>query len=137
MRLLTHVHCKPTHFIFHSFIATMSYSLQTTFNSFTKDWADKCHVCGTPTRSSSRSNSIIQTRGFFTLKRNTNIHVFLLEHILNHQGLFNKQKTFRRLLQPSSVITKNDPPSYYSWATPCLTIGRVIRRWVRLSEVSC
>ncbi len=26
VRLLTHVHCKPTHFLFHSFIATMSYS---------------------------------------------------------------------------------------------------------------
>ncbi len=26
VRLLTHVLCKPTHFFFHSFIATMSYS---------------------------------------------------------------------------------------------------------------
>ncbi len=42
--LLTHVHCKPTHFFFHSFIATVSYSLQTNFNSVLKDWADKYHV---------------------------------------------------------------------------------------------
>ncbi len=27
------------------------------FNSLMKDWADKCHVWGTPTRSPSRSNS--------------------------------------------------------------------------------
>ncbi len=40
VRLLTHVLCKPTHFFFHSFIATMSYSLQTSFNSAEKDWAD-------------------------------------------------------------------------------------------------
>ncbi len=57
VRLLTHVLCKPTHFFFHSFIATMSYSLQTSFNSVRKDWADKYHVWGTPTRSPSRSNS--------------------------------------------------------------------------------
>ncbi len=57
VRLLTHVLCKPTHFFFHSFIATISYSLQTSFNSLMKDWADKYHVWGTPTRSPSRSNS--------------------------------------------------------------------------------
>ncbi len=57
VRLLTHVLCKPTHFFFHSFKATMSYSLQTSFNSVMKDWADKYHVWGTPTRSPSRSNS--------------------------------------------------------------------------------
>ncbi len=34
VRLLTHVHCKPTHFFFLSFIATISYCLQTSFNSF-------------------------------------------------------------------------------------------------------
>ncbi len=55
-RLLTHVPCKPTHFFFHSFIATISYSLQTSFSSVMKDWADKYHVWGTPTRSPSRSN---------------------------------------------------------------------------------
>ncbi len=33
VRLLTHVLCKPTHFFFHSFITTMSYSLKTSFNS--------------------------------------------------------------------------------------------------------
>ncbi len=57
VRLLTHAHCKPTHLFFHSFIATMSYPLQTSFNSVMKDWADKYHVWGTPTRSPSRSNS--------------------------------------------------------------------------------
>ncbi len=41
VRLLTNVHCKPTHFFFHSFIANMSYSLQTSFKSVIKDWADK------------------------------------------------------------------------------------------------
>ncbi len=56
-RLLTHVLCKPTHFFFLAFIATMSFSLQTSFNSVMKDWADKYHVWGTPTRSPSRSNS--------------------------------------------------------------------------------
>ncbi len=55
--LLTHVLCKPTHFFFHSFIATISYSLQTSFSSVMKDWADKYHIWGTPTRSPSRSNS--------------------------------------------------------------------------------
>ncbi len=57
VRLLTHVLCKPTHFFFHPFIVTMSYSLQTSSNSLMKDWADKYHVWGTPTRSPSRSNS--------------------------------------------------------------------------------
>ncbi len=46
VRLLTHVLCKPTHFFFHAFIATISYSLQTKFNSIMKDWADKYHVWG-------------------------------------------------------------------------------------------
>ncbi len=40
-----------------SFIATMSYSPQISFNSVMKDWTDKFHVWGTPTRSPSRSNS--------------------------------------------------------------------------------
>ncbi len=57
VRLLTHVLCKPTHFFFHSFIATMSYSPQISFNSVMKDWADKYHAWGTPTRSPSRPNS--------------------------------------------------------------------------------
>ncbi len=56
-RWLTHVLCKPNHFFFHSFIATMSYSLQTSFNNLTNDWADKNHVWGTPTGSTLRSNS--------------------------------------------------------------------------------
>ncbi len=57
VHLLTHVLRTPTHFFFHSFIATMSYSLQTSFSSVMKDWVDKKHVRGTPTRSPSRSNS--------------------------------------------------------------------------------
>ncbi len=57
VRLLTHVLCKPTHFFFHSFIATMSYCFQTSFISVMKAWADKYHVWDTPTRSPSRSNS--------------------------------------------------------------------------------
>ncbi len=57
VRLLTHILCKPTHLFFHPFITTMSYPLQTSFNSVMKDWADKYHVWGTPTRSPSRSNS--------------------------------------------------------------------------------
>ncbi len=44
VRLLTHVHCKPTQFFFHAFTATMSYSLQTSFNSVMKDWAHKYNV---------------------------------------------------------------------------------------------
>ncbi len=39
VRLLTHVLCKPTHFFFHSFIATKSYYLQTSFISVMEDWA--------------------------------------------------------------------------------------------------
>ncbi len=57
VRFLTHVLCKPTHFFFHSFIATMSYPLQTSFIGVMKGWADKFHVWGTPKRSPSRSNS--------------------------------------------------------------------------------
>ncbi len=71
VRLLPHVLCKPTHFFFHSFIATMFYSLQTTFSSAMKDWAKNYHV-GVPPRShlqgQTRDNS--NTR-FCTLKRNT------------------------------------------------------------------
>ncbi len=47
VRWLTHVLCKPTQFFFHSFIATMPYSLQTSFYSVMKDWADKYHAWGT------------------------------------------------------------------------------------------
>ncbi len=57
VRLLTHVPCKPTHFFVHSFVATMSYSLQTSFYSGKEDWTDKFHVWDPPKRSSSRSNS--------------------------------------------------------------------------------
>ncbi len=45
VHLLTHVLCKPTHFFFHSFITTMSYSLQTSFNCVMKDWADVVMTC--------------------------------------------------------------------------------------------
>ncbi len=55
VRLLTQVLCKPTHFVFQSFIATIFFSLQTSFSSAMKDWAEKYHVSGTPTRSPSRS----------------------------------------------------------------------------------
>ncbi len=67
VRLLTHVLCKPTHFFFHSFIATMSYPLQVRLNSVVKDWADKYHVWGTPRghlQGQTRDNS--NTRFFHT-----------------------------------------------------------------------
>ncbi len=38
-------------------LQTDTYPLETSFNSVMKDWADKYHVWGTPTRSPSRSNS--------------------------------------------------------------------------------
>ncbi len=70
MRWLTHVFCKPTHFFFHSFIATMPYCLQTSFNSVMKDWADEC--MGYPHKVIFKVKfAILQTRVFFTLKRNT------------------------------------------------------------------
>ncbi len=47
VHLLTHVHCKPTHFVFYPFKADMSYSLQTNFVSVMKDWADKYPIHGT------------------------------------------------------------------------------------------
>ncbi len=46
VRLLTHVLCKPTHFFFHSFIATMSHSPQISLSSVMKDWADICYIWG-------------------------------------------------------------------------------------------
>ncbi len=78
--LLTHVHCKPTHFFFHSFIATMSYSLQTSFNSVMKGWADKYHVWGTPMRSPSRSNLREFKHAFFHTKKE---HVYICSYILS------------------------------------------------------
>ncbi len=69
--LQTQVLCKTTHFFFHSFIATISYSLQTSFNIVMKDWAVKYHVWATPRghlQGQIRDNS--NTR-FFTLKRNS------------------------------------------------------------------
>ncbi len=65
MRLLTHVLCKPTHFFFPSFIATMLYFFQTSFNSVMKDWADKYDVWGTPHEVTFEVKpAIIQTRVF-------------------------------------------------------------------------
>ncbi len=71
---------KPTHFFFHSFIATMSYSLQTSFNSVMKDRADKSmygvppqgHLQGQP-----RDNS---NTGFFTLKKE---HIYMCSYIIS------------------------------------------------------
>ncbi len=80
VRLLTHVLCKPTHFFFHSFIATMSYSLQTSFNSLMKDCADKYHVWGTPTRSPSRSNSRLFKHVFFHTKKE---HIDMCSYIIS------------------------------------------------------
>ncbi len=70
VRLLTLVLCKQTHFFFHSFIATMSYCLQTSFNSVMKDWADKYHVWGTSTRSPSRSKARLKVPVFTNISIN-------------------------------------------------------------------
>ncbi len=70
VHLLTHVICKPTPFFFLSFIATISYSLQISYNRVTKDWAKKNYVWGTPRghlQGQTRDNSNMR---FFTLKRN-------------------------------------------------------------------
>ncbi len=56
--LLTHVLCKPTHFVFQLFIATKSNSLQTSFNRVMKDWPDKYNVWGT-LQGQMRDNSYI------------------------------------------------------------------------------
>ncbi len=69
--LLTHVLCKPTHLFFHLLIDTMSFTLQTRFSSVMKDWADKYHIWGTPTRSPFRSNSRSFKHASFHTKKNT------------------------------------------------------------------
>ncbi len=69
VRLLTHALCKPTHFFFYSFIATMPYCLQTSFISVMKGWAVKYYVWGAPTRSPSRSNSRLFKHAFFHTKK--------------------------------------------------------------------
>ncbi len=51
--------------------APMSNSLQASFNRVSKDWPDRYNVWGTPTRSHYVKLEIIQTRVFFTQKRNT------------------------------------------------------------------
>ncbi len=77
VRLRTHVLCNPTHFLFQLFIATMSNSRQTSFNRVIKDWPDKCHVWGIPTRSPSRSNSrSLKYRLFHTKKK----HMYMFLH---------------------------------------------------------
>ncbi len=79
VRLLIHVLCKPTHFFFHSFIATLSYSLQTSFISAMKDWADKYHVWGTPRghlQGQTHDNS--NTRIFHTKKE----HIYMCSYII-------------------------------------------------------
>ncbi len=48
--------CKPTHFVFKLIIATMSDSLQTSFNCLMKVLPYKCLEWGAPTRSSPRLN---------------------------------------------------------------------------------
>ncbi len=80
VRLLTHAHCKPTHFFFHSFIATIPYSPQTSFNSVMKDWVDKYHVWGTPTRSPSKSNSRQFKHAFFHTKKE---HIDMCSYIIS------------------------------------------------------
>ncbi len=80
VRLLTHVLCKPTHFFFHSFIAIMSCFLQTSFSSLMKDWPDKYHVWGTPTRSPSRSNSRKFKHAFFHTKKE---HIDICSYIIS------------------------------------------------------
>ncbi len=77
--LLTHVLCKPTHFCFHSFKATMSYSLQARFNLVIKDWPYKHHIWGTPTRSASRPNSRQFKHAFLHTKKE---HVCLCYYII-------------------------------------------------------
>ncbi len=56
-RSQTHVLCKPTHFFFQLLIDRMSNYIQTSFTGAMKDWTDKYHLWGTPTRSLSWSNS--------------------------------------------------------------------------------
>ncbi len=80
VRLLTHVLFKPTHFFFHSFIATMSYCLQKSFNSVMKDLADKYHVWGTPTRSPSRSNARLFKHALFHTKKE---HIYTCSYIIS------------------------------------------------------
>ncbi len=79
--LLTHVLCKPTHFFFHSFIATMSYCLQTSLISAMKGWADKYHVWGTPTRSPFKVKlAIIQTQAFLHTKKG---HIYTCSYTIS------------------------------------------------------
>ncbi len=78
VRLLTHVPCKPTHFFFHSFITTMSFPLQTSFNSLMKDWADKYHVSPRgQLHGKTRDNS--NTRFFHTKKK----HIYMCSYIIS------------------------------------------------------
>ncbi len=79
VRLLTHVLSKPTHFFFHSFIATMSYALQTSFNRVMKDWADKYHVWGTPRgHLLGQNDDNSNTRFFHTKKEHINMCSYII-----------------------------------------------------------
>ncbi len=80
VHLLTHVLCKPTHFFFHSFIATMSYCLQTSFIGVMKGLAVKNHVWGTPTWSNSRSNSREFKHAFFHTKKE---HIYMCSYTIS------------------------------------------------------
>ncbi len=79
VRLLTHVLCESTHFYFHSFIATMSYSLQTNFSSVMKDWADRYHVWGSPHEVTFKVKlAIIHTRVLHTKKE----HIYMCSYMI-------------------------------------------------------
>ncbi len=67
--VLTHVPRKPTHSFFQRFMATMSNFLQTSFNRVMKDWHDKYHVWGTPSRLPSRLISRYLKLAFFHCSR--------------------------------------------------------------------
>ncbi len=68
-RLLTHVHCKPTHVFFQMFMVPM-FSLNSS-SRVMKDWPDKYHEWNTPTRSPSRSTSRKPKHAFSTLFKGT------------------------------------------------------------------
>ncbi len=98
VRLLTNVLWKPTRFFYQLFIATLSNSLQTSFNSVLKDWPDKYHVCVTSTR-------IVKTH-FFSLLKGTYIHVLL-------QNTCHKYRSYHILLQGIHFVSLS---STYRWS---------------------
>ncbi len=78
VRLLTHVLCKPIHFFFHSFIATMPYSLQTSFSSVMKDWEINT-MYGVPFKV---KLVVLQTR-VFSHSKGTHIHTYI-QHMCSY-----------------------------------------------------